>query len=92
MSQARPQLRPLTTAAPLDPATSLQNQYAPEGICFGCGAANPKGLQIKSFEAPDDDQVAGSPLTLMTADFVPQQHHLALPGVVNGGVISALLE
>ena len=28
---------------------ALQDQYAPELICFGCGPANEKGLQLKSF-------------------------------------------
>ncbi|MEB0020103.1 PaaI family thioesterase, partial [Pseudomonas sp. RTB3] len=26
----------------------LQDQAAPEGICFGCGSAHPSGLHIKS--------------------------------------------
>ena len=28
---------------------SVQEQYAPNSICFGCGPANEKGLQIKSY-------------------------------------------
>ena len=28
---------------------SLQELYAPNGICFGCGCKNKKGLQIKSY-------------------------------------------
>src|SRR5512132_2277787 len=28
---------------------SLQEKYAPRNICFGCGAANPDGLHIRSF-------------------------------------------
>ena len=26
---------------------SLQDKYAPKGICFGCGCLNEKGLKIK---------------------------------------------
>ena len=29
---------------------SVQDKYAPNSICFGCGPANKKGLQIKSFK------------------------------------------
>ena len=28
---------------------SLQDTYAPQNRCFGCGPSNEKGLQIKSF-------------------------------------------
>ena len=34
---------------------SLQERYAPKGICFGCGCANPRGLRIRSYEAPDGE-------------------------------------
>ena len=29
-------------------APSLQDRYAPNNKCFGCGPSNPKGLRIKS--------------------------------------------
>jgi acyl-coenzyme A thioesterase PaaI-like protein len=61
---------------------SLQDQYAPESICFGCGPANDKGLRIKS-------RVEGD---LVVADFTPEPHHHAFPGVLNGGIIGALLD
>ena len=28
---------------------SLQETFAPKGLCFGCGCLNDKGLKIKSF-------------------------------------------
>ena len=28
---------------------SVQDEYAPKSICFGCGPANEKGLKIKSY-------------------------------------------
>ena len=34
---------------------SIQQEYSPNGICFGCGPANEKGLQINSF--PDGIEV-----------------------------------
>ena len=28
---------------------AVQEEYAPNSICFGCGPANEKGLKIKSY-------------------------------------------
>ena len=61
---------------------SLQDQFAPKLICFGCGPANENGLQIKSFV--DGDQVV--------AEFQPKEWHQAFEGMLNGGVIGALLD
>jgi len=61
---------------------SLQEQYAPQSICFGCGVANPKGLHIRSF--PEGDE--------LVADWTPESHHQAFPGMLNGGIIGALLD
>lgn len=61
---------------------SLQDRYAPASRCFGCGPANVKGLRIKSFV--DGDEVV--------ADFVPEEYHEAFPGMLNGGIIGALLD
>ena len=61
---------------------SLQDTYAPNSICFGCGPANTKGLQIKSFEHGDE----------VTATFTPASHHEAFPGMLNGGIIGSLLD
>lgn len=61
---------------------ALQDQYAPHSRCFGCGPANDKGLRIKSFVEGDE----------VIASFVPQEHHEAFPGMVNGGIVGALLD
>jgi len=61
---------------------SLQQQYGPQGICFGCGPSNAKGLRINSF--PDDKQ--------LVCQWQPEEHHQAFPGVLNGGIIGALLD
>jgi acyl-coenzyme A thioesterase PaaI-like protein len=61
---------------------SLQRRYAPHNACFGCGAANPKGLRLESFVTPED----------VVATFQPEPHHEAFPGVLNGGIIGALLD
>lgn len=61
---------------------SLQERYAPHNACFGCGPANPKGLRIRSF--PEGEAVV--------AEWQPEPHHEAFPGVLNGGIIGALLD
>ena len=61
---------------------ALQDRYAPSNRCFGCGPANEKGLRIKSRVVGDE----------VVADFMPEPHHLAFGGVLNGGIIGALLD
>jgi acyl-coenzyme A thioesterase PaaI-like protein len=62
--------------------TSLQETYAPHNACFGCGPANVDGLRIRSF--PKGEEVV--------ADWRPEPHHEAFPGVLNGGIIGTLLD
>lgn len=64
----------------MEPA--LQDRYAPHNQCFGCGPANAQGLRIKSREAGDE----------VVAEWTPQEHHQAFPGVLNGGIVGALLD
>lgn len=66
----------------MDKQKSLQEIYSPKGICFGCGPANYKGLHIRSF--PDGDDVV--------AEWRAEPHHQAFPGILNGGIIGALLD
>jgi len=61
---------------------ALQDQYAPHNQCFGCGPSNDKGLRIKSIVQGDE----------VVAEFMPEPHHLAFPGVLNGGIIGTLLD
>ena len=61
---------------------ALQDRFAPGNRCFGCGPANDKGLRIKSLVAGDE----------VVATFVPEAHHEAFPGVLNGGIVGALLD
>jgi uncharacterized protein (TIGR00369 family) len=61
---------------------SLQETYAPGSICFGCGPANPKGLHIRSYVEGD----------AVVAEWTPEAHHEAFPGMLNGGIIGALLD
>ena len=61
---------------------SLQDQYAPSNRCFGCGPANEKGLRIKSRQADGE----------VVAEWTPEPHHEAYPGMLNGGIIGTLLD
>ena len=61
---------------------AVQDRYAPSSICFGCGPANKEGLRIKSFRDGEGLRMA----------FQPQAQHQAFPGVINGGIIGALLD
>lgn len=61
---------------------SLQETYAPNNRCFGCGPANEKGLRIRSFEEGD----------ALVCDWTPEPHHVAFDGIVNGGILGALLD
>lgn len=61
---------------------SLQERYAPNHQCFGCGPANPEGLHIRSF--PDGDTVV--------AEWRPKPHHEAFAGVLNGGIVGTLFD
>ena len=61
---------------------SLQEKYAPKSICFGCGPANAEGLRIRSFL--DGGEVI--------ADWTPQKHHEAFPGMLAGGIIGTLID
>ena len=63
---------------------SLQEIYAPNGICFGCGVTNEKGLRIRSFTSETGEEVV--------AEFHASEHHQAFPGMLNGGIIGTLLD
>jgi acyl-coenzyme A thioesterase PaaI-like protein len=60
----------------------FQDQFE-HNLCFGCGAANKDGLQLKSHWSGDD----------AVATFVPQPHHMAGPAhVLNGGIIGTIVD
>lgn len=61
---------------------SVQERHAPNNACFGCGPANERGLRIRSFERGDE----------LVCRWLPESHHLAFPGVLNGGIVGTLLD
>ena len=65
-----------------DGGLCLQERYAPDLRCFGCGPANREGLRIRSFED------GGA----LVATWRPGPHHEAFPGMLNGGIIGTLLD
>jgi acyl-coenzyme A thioesterase PaaI-like protein len=67
------------------PGVSLQERYAPSGVCFGCGPANADGLHVRSFPSSDD------PSTVV-AEWTPEKQYEAFEGMLNGGIIGALLD
>ena len=61
---------------------SLQEKFAPENHCWGCGPANPDGLHIRSFAKGDE----------VVAEWEPHPKYEAFPGVLCGGIIGTLLD
>ncbi|MBX9719869.1 MAG: PaaI family thioesterase [Candidatus Obscuribacterales bacterium] len=61
---------------------SLQEQYAAQSICYGCGPANKDGLHINSF--PEGDS--------LVCQWEPDLKYQAFPGVLYGGLIGCLLD
>lgn len=61
---------------------ALQDRYAPNGICFGCGPRNDKGLRIKSHVRGDE----------VVLTWRPEKFHEAYEGVLSGGAIGTLMD
>lgn len=61
---------------------SIQERLYPTMTCFGCGHANPDGLQLRSY--PADGYV--------TASFLPWPQHDNGLGYLNGGIIATVLD
>ena len=61
---------------------AVQDEFAPNSICFGCGPSNKDGLQIKSYRTNDG----------LEMEFECEEKHQAFPGVINGGIIGSLLD
>lgn len=61
---------------------NLQDRYAPNNECFGCGPANDRGLRIKSRIEGDE----------LVCDWQPEPHHRAFGNVLNGGIVGTLLD
>ena len=67
--------------------SELERTYIQDGLhgnhCYGCGAWNDKGLQIKSYWDGD----------VSVCVFQPEPHHAAMPpDVMNGGTIASIID
>ena len=56
--------------------------HMPENVCFGCGTANPDGLQIKSAWEGE----------LSVCHYEPREVHHGFPGLLCGGVLATLID
>lgn len=63
---------------------SLQDRVAPENTCFGCGPANPDGLQLKSYLSEDETELIGF--------FEPDPKHNAGRDILCGGIVGTLVD
>lgn len=67
----------------VDGTQSIQQRLYPDLPCFGCGPANDKGLQLRSFPGADGAVVAR---------FTPWPEHNSGLGYLNGGIICTVLD
>ena len=64
---------------------SLQERFAPDSICFGCGPANQQGLRMRILPASEESD-------LVVAEWTSLDHHQAFKGILNGGIAGVLLD
>ena len=63
----------------------LNREMLPESDCFGCGLANPLGLQV---EIMRDDENSDR----LLATIQPNDHMTGFPGITHGGVIYTAMD
>ncbi len=61
---------------------ALQDRYAPNGTCFGCGPRNEKGLRVKSRVRGDE----------VVAVWRAEKFHEAYDRALSGGIIGTLMD
>ncbi|GFR50110.1 hypothetical protein Agub_g12258 [Astrephomene gubernaculifera] len=65
---------------------SVQAAYNPDSQCFGCGQAHPEGLKLQS------RRMSGDGLGRLEASLRFDPKYCAFPGIVNGGVLSTVMD
>ncbi|WP_040158588.1 PaaI family thioesterase [Mobilicoccus massiliensis] len=64
-------------------SAAIQDSYAEElSHCYGCGANNPDGMQLKT--RWDGDETV--------TEYLPRPEHTAIPGYVHGGILASLVD
>lgn len=72
--------------APQGPPTAVQDHYPQDAAqCFGCGAANAAGHQIKTRWADPEHRVSRTAIT-------PRPEQTAMPGFVYGGFVASIID
>jgi acyl-coenzyme A thioesterase PaaI-like protein len=61
---------------------ALQDRLLPNNTCFGCGPANPDGLQLKSYEDGD----------VLVATWTPREGLNGPPNVTHGGMVAVPMD
>jgi len=62
---------------------AFQDYYPDElNHCYGCGRLNEQGLKLKSYWDGEET----------VAVFTPRPYHIAIPGVVYGGLIASIID
>jgi acyl-coenzyme A thioesterase PaaI-like protein len=61
---------------------SIQQRLYPNSTCFGCGPANPSGLQLHSYDGPGGVEATYQPSHLLSNGM----------DTLNGGIIATLLD
>jgi acyl-coenzyme A thioesterase PaaI-like protein len=62
---------------------AIQDLYPDDfAHCYGCGRNNPDGHQLKSFAEGEE----------VVARFIPQGHHISVPGFVYGGLLASVVD
>jgi acyl-coenzyme A thioesterase PaaI-like protein len=64
--------------------TAVQDVLDHENPCFGCGPANPKGLQLKSYPREDANG--------LVAEYQGEKHLAGSAGVLGGGPLATLAD
>mmetsp|Transcript_19511 Transcript_19511/g.58975 ORF Transcript_19511/g.58975 Transcript_19511/m.58975 type:complete len:228 (-) Transcript_19511:1091-1774(-) len=78
-------LHPSVREAKIKPSAEekpIQQSYAGESHCFGCGPHNPDGLQLKSYRIKNG----------LSAKVILQNKWMCFPGIASGGIITTLFD
>jgi acyl-coenzyme A thioesterase PaaI-like protein len=67
---------------PVNTPLLIPRRQPGSAMCFVCGTENPHGLHVAFW---DDGRT-------VSADVTPAEHHQGWPGVLHGGIISAILD
>lgn len=62
----------------------VQDVATPEGVCFGCGPANPDGLGLESYLSDDGES--------LVATFEPDPKFTGPPDAMYGGLVASLID